>query len=131
MTDDTIRAIAASGGVVGAVAVPNFIDAGEPTIARWADHIEHLIEAAGIEHVSIGADFYRYQRTINAAQGIADADGAPFPGTARFAFAGMENSEELPGLTAELTRRGIAEPDLRKIYRDNFLRVMSAVASGA
>ncbi|HYM70123.1 MAG TPA: membrane dipeptidase [bacterium] len=131
LTDGTIRAIAASGGVVGAVAVPNFIDAGEPTIARWADHIEHLIEVAGIGHVSIGADFYRYQRTINAAQGIADADGAPFPGTARFAFAGMENSEELPGLTAELTRRGIAEPDLRKIYRDNFLRVMSAVANRA
>jgi membrane dipeptidase len=130
LTDDTIRAISSGGGVIGAVAVPNFIDAADPTIARWADHIEHLIEVAGIEHVSIGADFYRYQRTINAAQGIADTDGAPFPGTVRFVFAGMENSEELPGLTAELTRRGISESELRKIYRDNFLRVMSAVTGG-
>ena len=48
-------------------------------------------------------------------------------GTARFGFAGMENSEQLPGLTAELTKRGITETDLRKIYRDNFLRVMAAV----
>lgn len=127
LTDDVIRAIAASGGLVGAVAVPNFIDAGDPTIARWADHVEHLIEIAGIDHVAIGADFYRYEREIHAAQGMAETDGAPFPGTARFVFAGMENSEQLPGLTAELTKRGITETDLRKIYRDNFLRVMAAV----
>ncbi|HLW46245.1 MAG TPA: membrane dipeptidase [bacterium] len=127
LTDEVIRAIAARGGVVGAVAVADFIDAGEPSIAKWVDHLEHLIEIAGIDHVAIGADFYRHQREINAAQGIAEADGAPFPGTARFVFPGMENSEDLPGLTAELARRGMGEEDLRKIYRDNFLRVMSAV----
>lgn len=133
LSDGVIRAVAESGGLVGAVAVPNFIDTAEPTIARWADHIEHLIDVAGIEHVGIGADFYRYEREIHAAQGIADADGAPFPGTARFVFPGMENSEDLPGLTAELMRRGLSEADLRKIYRDNFLRVWSAVgdAGGA
>lgn len=127
LTDDVIRAIAASGGVVGAVAVADFIGAGEPTIAKWADHVVHLIEIAGIDHVAIGADFYRYEREINAAQGMAEADGTVFPGTARFAFPGMENSEDLPGLTSELARRGMSEADLRKIYRDNFLRVMSAV----
>ena len=128
LTDETIRAIAETGGLVGAVAVPNFIDAGAPTIAGWVNHIEHLVEIAGVDHVAIGADFYRYEREIHAAQGIADADGAPFPGTARFVFPGMENSEDLPGLTAELRRRGLTEPDLRKIYHDNFLRVWSAVA---
>ena len=127
LTDDTIRAIAASGGLVGAVAVPDFIGTGDPTIARWADHIAHLIEIAGIEHVAIGADFYRYEREIHAAQGMAEADGAPFPGTTQFAFSGMESSEHLPGVTAELTKRGMREADLRKIYRDNFLRVMAAV----
>lgn len=127
LSDETIRAIAGTGGLVGAVAVPNFIDAAEPTITRWVDHIEHLVDVAGIDHVAIGADFYRYEREIHAAQGIAETDGAPFPGTARFVFPGMENSEHLPGLTAELGRRGLTESDLRKIYRDNYLRVMSAV----
>ena len=82
---------------------------------------------AGIDHVSIGADFYRYQRVIAAAQGIADLDGQPKPGRARSTFAGMENSEDLPGLTAELRRRGLSEGDLRKIYRDNALAVIAAV----
>jgi len=130
LTDDVIRAIAASGGVVGAVAVPNFIAEEDPTIARWVDHIEHLIQVAGIDHVSIGADFYHYQRVIEATQGIADLDGRPKPGTARSTFAGMENSEDLPGLTAELRRRGLSAGDLRKIYRDNALSVMTAVADG-
>jgi membrane dipeptidase len=127
LADGVIRAIADSGGVVGAVAVADFIDTGQPTISKWADHIEHLIEIAGIDHVAIGADFYRYERDINAAQGVAEIDGAVFPGSARFLFPGMESAEDLPGLTAELTKRRIAEPELRKIYRDNFLRVMSAV----
>jgi len=131
LTDEMIRAVAATGGVVGAVAVPNFISEEDPTIAAWVDHIEHLIRVAGIDHVSIGADFYHYQRTIGAAQGIADLDGAPRPGTARPAFAGMQNSDDLPGLTAELRRRGLAEPELRKVYRDNYLAVMSAVVDRA
>jgi len=131
LTDEVILAIAASGGLVGAVAVPDFIDAAAPTIARWVDHIEHLIEIAGIDHVGVGADFYRYQREINAAQSVADMDGARFPGAAQFAFPGMENSDDLPGLTAELTKRGISESDLRKIYRENFLRVMASVVDGA
>lgn len=127
LTDDTIRAIAGTGGLVGAVAVPDFIDGAEPTIARWVDHFEHLIEVAGIEHVAVGADFYRHEREIHAAQGVAESDGGPFPSTAQFAFPGMDSSEHLPGLTAELRKRGLSEADLRKIYRDNFLRVMSAV----
>lgn len=128
LTDDVIRAIAASGGVVGAVAVASFIAEEPPTIPRWVDHIEHLIEVAGIDHVSIGADFYHYQRVIAAAQGIADLDGGPAPGQARSTFAGMQNSQDLPGLTAELRRRGLSEGELRKIYRDNALAVIAAVA---
>ena len=131
LTDEVIRAIASSGGVVGAVAVANFISEEEPTIGGWVDHIEHLIEIAGIDHVGIGADFYHYQRVIDATQGMADLDGQPKPGTARSRFDGMQNSEDLPGLTAELRRRGLAEADLRKIYRDNALAVMAAVVDGA
>jgi membrane dipeptidase len=131
LTDDVIRAIASSGGLVGAVAVANFISEEEPTIPLWADHIEHLIEIAGVDHVGIGADFYHYQRVINATQGMAEIDGQPKPGTARSNFAGMQNSEDLPGLTAELTRRGLTEGDLRKIYRDNALAVVSAVVDRA
>jgi microsomal dipeptidase-like Zn-dependent dipeptidase len=39
----------------------------------------------------------------------------------------MTTWADLPGLTAELLRRGYAEADLRKIYQENVFRVISAV----
>ena len=128
LTDDMIRAIGQAGGVVGAVAVPNFISGGEPTVHAWADHIAHMIEIAGIDHVGIGTDFFHYGSNVGAAPGIAESDfGGPRSSFVRAEFAGMQSPEDLPALTAELRGRGLREAELRKIYRTNFLRVLSAV----
>jgi membrane dipeptidase len=125
LTDDLIRAIAASGGVVGAVAVSRFITTDPPTIARWADHIDHLVEVAGIDHVSIGADFADYLYGIGASQGIAEWN--PDRGGTRYPFTGMLGPDDLPGLTPVLLARGYQQADLRKIYRDNALRVLAGM----
>lgn len=126
VTDDMIRAIAKSGGVVGAVAVSRFITDDEPTIARWVDHIEHIVNLVGIDYVGIGADFYEHLAKINAAQMIADWSVEPVGGEAK-PFTTMLGPEDLPGLTAELLRRGFSEADLRKIYHENYYRVMADV----
>jgi membrane dipeptidase len=131
VTDEMIRAIAAKGGVIGAVAVPSFVTDGDPTISRWVDHIEYIIGLVGIDHVGVGTDFFHYGWSIGAAPGIAEADWGPRQGYVRSEFAGMQSPEDLPGLTTELRKRGFSEGDLRRVYRDNFLRVMSAVAEGA
>lgn len=126
VTDDMIRAIAASGGVVGAVAVSGFITDGVPTIAKWVDHIDHMVQLVGIDHVGIGADFYDHLSKINAGPMIAD--WAPEPLMEQpHPFTGMLGPEDLPGLTAELLRRGYTESDLRKIYHENYYRVMAEV----
>jgi membrane dipeptidase len=131
LTDDMLRAIAATGGVVGAVAVPNFISAEAPTVRTWVDHIEHMIEVAGIDHVGIGTDFFHYGWNAGAAPGIAESDfGGPRSSFVRAEFAGMQSPEDLPRLTTELRRRGLGEAELRQIYRTNFLRVLSAVEAG-
>ncbi len=126
VTDDMIRAIAVSGGVVGVVAVSRFITHGKPSIAKWVDHIEHIINVAGIDHVGIGADFYDHLGKINAAQMIADWGIEPV-GEEAHPFTGMLGPEDLPGLTAELLRRGFSEADMRKIYHENYFRVMAEV----
>lgn len=123
VTDDMARAIADTGGLVGAVAVSRFITAGPPTIAHWAVHIEHLIRVAGIDHVGIGADFYQHVQDLGASQGIAELSPEE-PATPQ-PFVGMLGPEDLPGLTAELRRRGFAEADLRKLYYENALRVLA------
>ncbi len=74
------------------------------TVGDVVDHIEHIIDIAGIEHVGIGSDFY-------------DAGGPSM-------VAGMENCSKYPVLFAELLRRGHSAEDLRKIAGQNFLRAM-------
>ena len=51
----------------------------------------------------------------------------PAGGLGPLSVPGMTTWEHLPALTAELTRRGYAEADLRQIYRDNALRVLGEV----
>ncbi len=75
-----------------------------PDFRRIADHIDHAVKLAGVDHVGLGSDF----------------DGARMP-------RGMEDASHLPALTAELMRRGYSETDLMKILGGNVLRVMEQV----
>lgn len=71
---------------------------------KIADHIDHAVKLAGVDHVGLGSDF----------------DGAVMP-------YGMEDAAKLPLLTEALLRKGYAESDVRKILGENTLRVMSEV----
>jgi membrane dipeptidase len=57
LSDDQIAMIARSGGFVGINAFGPFIDALEPTIERYVDHVEHALGLAGSSSVCVGADF--------------------------------------------------------------------------
>jgi membrane dipeptidase len=84
----------------------------DATLAEVADHVEHVVKVAGIDHVGIGSDF----------DGI---DG--------YAPKGLEGVETYPALLAELVRRGWSDADLAKLAGGNLLRVMErveAVAAG-
>ncbi|MBX3282811.1 MAG: dipeptidase [Acidobacteria bacterium] len=70
---------------------------------RIVDHIDHIRDVAGIDHVGLGSDF----------------DGIPF------LPAGMSGSEAMPLITYEMLRRGYTEADIRKVLGGNFLRAMA------
>ena len=72
------------------------------TIGQVADHIDHVRELAGIDHIGIGSDF----------DGISSTP------------LGLEDVSRFPELFAELSRRGYSESDLKKIAGLNVLRVM-------
>ncbi len=125
LTDAMITAIAASGGLVGIVAVAGYIADNNATIARWVDHLDHIVELAGIDHVAIGCDFYDEIIAMNASLEIPAWN--PGGGLGQLSFAGMKSWEDLPALTSELVRRGYSDADLRKITTGNFMRVMENV----
>src|SRR4051794_28869805 len=116
LTDPMIEAIATSGGLVGVVAVAGYIADGEATIARWADHIDHIVNLVGIDHVGVGCDFYDQIMAMGAAQEIPAWN--PGGSLGPLSFPGMKGWADLPALTAELLRRGYTEGDLGKIYHE-------------
>jgi membrane dipeptidase len=79
-------------------------DHSEPraTLSQVADHIGHIRDVAGIDHLGIGADF----------DGITSVP------------LGLEDVSKYPDLTRELLSRGYADEDVLKILGGNVLRVM-------
>jgi len=75
------------------------------SVSDVADHIEHVIELVGIDHVGLGSDF----------DGISDTP------------TGLEDVAAYPNLIAELLRRGHNEQEIRKICGENVLRVWTEV----
>lgn len=74
------------------------------TLAQVADHIDHIRQAAGIDHVGLGSDF----------DGIEDAP------------VGLDGVDKYPALLEELMRRGWSDGDIAKVAGENVLRVMAA-----
>ena len=101
LSDDQLRALRQNGGVIGLSFVPMFIDPAEPTLERLLDHVDHVIEVAGIETVGLGSDF----------------DGG---GTL------LEGVEDYWRVTEGLQARGYAENEIRKILGENTRRVLQA-----
>ncbi|MEV4681425.1 dipeptidase [Streptomyces kurssanovii] len=74
------------------------------TAATVADHLDHMRDVAGIDHIGIGGDF---------------------DGTA-FTPAGLDDVAGYPNLVAELLRRGWSDADLAKLTWQNAVRVLRA-----
>ena len=79
------------------------------TLAQVADHVEHVREVAGAEHVGLGGDF---DGTDQLPDGMADVSC-------------------YPALLGELLRRGWAEDDCAKLAGGNMLRVLRDAESAA
>ncbi|ANS65693.1 dipeptidase [Streptomyces lincolnensis] len=74
------------------------------TVSTVADHLDHMREAAGIDHLGIGGD---YDGTAFTPDGLTDVSG-------------------YPNLITELLDRGWSHPDLAKLTWQNAVRVLGA-----
>ncbi|MFO7248608.1 MAG: dipeptidase [Bacillota bacterium] len=68
LTDDQLRAIAQSGGVVGLTFVPDFLTDGEATRDDVRRHLEHAVSVAGEDHVAFGSDFDGIERVVTGLE---------------------------------------------------------------
>ena len=105
LTDEQLRAIARKGGVVQVCLYSGFLRKERPAhILDALEHLNHMVNVMGIEHVGIGSDF--------------DGDGG---------IIGCNDSSEMINLTRQLLHERYNEEDIRRIWGGNFLRVMQQV----
>lgn len=129
-SDETIKKLAAKGGVMGITGVRMFIKDKDPTtVADMADHVDHVVKLVGIEHVGIGSD--------------ADLDGyddmppdqykqlkASYKSSYAFRdkidIDGFDHPQKVFDLTEELIRRGYSDANIRLVLGGNFRRLLGA-----
>lgn len=81
-----------------------------PSVSDVANHVDHVVKLAGIDHVGLGSDF--------------DGVGDTLP-------IGLKDVSHYPNLIEELLKRGYSDSDIEKICSGNILRVWSEVEQAA
>lgn len=105
LTDEQMRALAKTGGVAQVTLYHGFLKKQtDATILDAIDHLNHMVNIMGIEHVGIGTDF--------------DGDGG---------IRGCASASELINFTRRLLRERYTEEQIQMIWGGNFLRVMRQV----
>ena len=134
--DELIKAVAKSGGLVGAVMYPPFVAAKAfPTMDDYVGNIDYLVQLVGIDHVAIASD-YTYQISMSPAEqkagwkmyidsGVWTKEAYPYDVLAY--PQGIETPKTYFNLTDALLGRGYKKEDIAKIWGGNWLRVIRAV----
>ena len=132
-SDEEIKAIAQTGGVVGIFAMPWFIapDPANTTLDHFLDHIDFVVRLVGADHAGIGTDWpmpqtkwmaTSFKKHCAPALGFAPGDG---PSTEY--VHGMKDYRSMPNITRGLVARGYSDSDVAKILGGNWMRVFREV----
>ena len=126
LDDDQLRALAASGGVLGIMLHPLAIDPVQRTLDRVVDHFEHAAEVMGADRVCMGGDFTRrlwqaMPPPPEPKDGLMPEGLAPGTG-----IDDLPGSREYPNLVAALERRGWSATDVEAVSSGNLLRFLRA-----
>jgi membrane dipeptidase len=127
-TDDLLRAVAATGGVIGIEASPHTtISPKHPrhSIESVMDHFEYCANLMGVEHVGFGPDtFFGDHVGLHEAYAAAlDAGEEPEHEEVEY-VEGLENPSEFPNVIRWLVAHGYSDEDVEKVVGGNVLRAL-------
>jgi membrane dipeptidase len=105
LTDDQMKALARNGGVMGMIFAPQYLKAEQDAadVDTLVEHICYAVDLIGVDYVGIGSDY----------------DG----GVKRPVVPEMS---QLVHITRSMLAHGLSETEIKKIWGDNFLRVLRA-----
>lgn len=133
-SDETIKAVADKGGVVGVYFMPFLTLDSRPKSEDLLRHVEHVANVAGEDHVGIGTDNGPLPQLLDSEakeklriwtlERIKAGIAAPGEGVGVYPMVEDYNSvDRYRRFAADLQRRGWSEARLEKLMGGNFLRV--------
>ena len=133
-SDDALKAVAATGGVIGMSAAPHTTISYAHTkhsILSVMDHFLYCVDLVGIDHVAFGpdtlyGDHVGLHTTFAALMSSAAATTTPYE---RVAYVdGLENpTESFHNIAAWLVHNGFSDDDIVKVLGGNIMRVLDEV----
>ncbi len=131
-TDEAIAAISQGGGAVGICAIAKFLGRDE-SITAMLDHIDHVAENFGIDHVMIGTDkaFYTSDGTPRMSIKSRQSFSCLWPPDStdpvrRDEYTDTMSWSNWPIFTVGMVQRGYSDDDIRKVIGGNMMRITEA-----
>ncbi len=132
-TDEAIKKMAATGGVMGITGVRMFVKADEPTtIEHVLDHFDHVKRLVGVEHLGVGSDIdldgyddlppeenRRLRASYKGSYGFRD----------KIDIEGLDHPKRIFDLTEGLIRRRYSDREIELVLGGNFKRALSQIWS--
>lgn len=135
-SDDEIKAIADTGGLIGISCVPFFLDRDpeKADVTKVLDHIDYAADLVGWQHVGIGTDWPHTlpkdvlrdvfsEATVKLLGGGAGEDLEDF----LFNVKGFDDYLDFPNITRGLVKRGYSDEQIKGILGENYLHIFEEV----
>ena len=138
LTDEQALRCAEVGGIVGVNGYPGFISVKKkPSVDDFLDHIDHYVKLLGIDHVSLGMDYYQFQHVIfpnivnkkvydyliEAGTWTKEA----YPEPPYYYPQGIQVPDLLPNLVPAMQKRGYSDSNIRQVLGENYIRVLKEI----
>jgi len=132
-TDEAIKKMAATGGVMGITGVRMFVSAKEPTTIEDAlNHYDHVAKLVGVEHVGVGSDI-----GLDGYDALPDTVRKKLHAGYKSTYAfrdkddieGLDHPKRMFDLTEGLIRRGYSDQNIEAILGGNFRRALKQIWS--
>ena len=132
-TDEAIKKMAATGGVMGITGVRMFVSAKEPTTIEDAlNHYDHVAKLVGVEHLGVGSDI-----GLDGYDALPDTVRKKLHAGYKSTYAfrdkddieGLDHPKRMFDLTEGLIRRGYSDQNIEAILGGNFRRALKQIWS--
>ncbi|MDT9598717.1 dipeptidase [Sphingosinicella rhizophila] len=131
-TDDALKAIAGTDGVIGIVSVPFFLTKTKgASIEVMLDHVQYVSDLVGWQHVSLGTDWPLQAPEAALGQTLraefVEHGFKPDEIDITDRLAGFDDYRDLPNITRGLVKRGFSDEQIKGIMGENALRMFGEV----